>query len=73
MIEVFSTESSNRITGMSYDTDKKELKVDYKRGGTYLYREVPEEVFMALKTAPSIGKAINSLLIKGGYSYNKLN
>ena len=71
MVLTHSTEGSSRITGMAYDTDKKELKIDFKRGGTYIYKEVPQEIFEAIKTSPSIGKAINALIVAGGYSFTK--
>lgn len=71
-IETFATDGSSRITGMAYDSALKTLKIDYKRGGSYLYEEVPEEIFNALKTSPSIGKAIDSLVKAGGYSYHKI-
>jgi len=67
----YSTENSSRITGMTYDTETNELKIDFKRGGTYIYKQVPKEVFDTLKTSPSVGKAINTLIIGGGYEYKK--
>ena len=62
-ILTFATESSYRITGMTYDTEKQELKVTFKRGGEYLYFDVSEEIFNALKTAKSVGKAFNDIIV----------
>ena len=73
MILTFATDKSSRITGMSYDTEKQELKIDFKRGGYYIYYEVSEEIFNALKTAPSIGKAFDSLVRSGGHRFEKMN
>ncbi|RLC98572.1 MAG: hypothetical protein DRI46_11095 [Chloroflexi bacterium] len=71
-IEVFSTEGSTRVTGITYDTVLLKLTVQFKRGGSYVYEEVPLEVFNALKTSPSIGKAINGILKTGDFKYYKL-
>jgi len=72
-ILTFSTEKSSRINGMTYDTDKQELKVTFKRGGEYVYFDVSEEIYNALKTAPSIGKAFNDLVVNAGVIYQKLS
>lgn len=68
----FATEKSSRVMGMSYDTEKQELKVTFKRGGVYLYYEVSEEIFNALKTAPSLGKAFESLVKRAGHKFDRL-
>ena len=68
-----STENSSRITGMTYDTVEQELKIDFKRGGSYKYYEVSLEIFNTLKTAPSIGKVFNDLIIHGGFRYEQVS
>ena len=68
----FSNEKSSRIVGMSYDTNTQELKIEFKRGGTYSYEEVPQEIFEALKVAPSIGQAFNDLVKGGGFLFHKI-
>jgi len=71
-ILTFGTEGSSRITGMAYDTDDNTLKVDFKRGGSYEYYEVSIEIYNAIKTAPSIGKAFDALIKNAGFKYKKV-
>ena len=48
----------------SVDWDAKTLEVDFHRGATYRYSEVPEEVFNQLINAQSVGKYFNGNIAK---------
>ena len=48
-------ESSN-VDRMGYDPDARELVVEFKNGGRYVYFEVPPAVYGALEQAPSVGR-----------------
>ena len=69
-IKSFFTEKSTRISSVSWDSETQDLKVQFKRGGTYIYKAVPEALYDLLAVAPSVGKAINANLL-GKYSYIK--
>lgn len=64
----FLAKSSTRVNSISYQPETRELFVEFKRGGTYKYLEVPEEVYIALANTESIGKTLNSSVI-GKYQF----
>jgi hypothetical protein len=41
------------------------MRVKFKNGGTYEYQGVTPEQFVAMKSAESVGKHLNSMGIKG--------
>ena len=47
---------SSAIVAATYDTDGKELELDFVRGASYTYQNVPEDVYEALIQAPSAGQ-----------------
>ena len=59
-------DSSNVLYSVCYDTnnDKKILKVVFKQGRTYIYKDVDVKDYVLFKTAESTGKAINDFIIK---------
>ena len=69
MPEMTFVDSSN-IEAIGYDDDSRELHVRFLTGETYLYSEVPREVFDAMLDAPSKGSFLNRQ-IKGVYQYSK--
>jgi hypothetical protein len=60
MIEV----ESSTIKKIGYSYPDKKLIVEFKSGGIYHYKEVPEEIFEELKTCESIGKFLNENIKK---------
>ncbi len=62
------TPESTNIARFDYDTDSSVLIVEFLRGGTYNYYDVPEVVFEQMKSAPSKGKFL-AQSIKGVYRY----
>ena len=69
------TVDSSTISAIEYyDKIKKELVIEFKGGSQYLYKEVPEETFEAMKKAESKGiyfhanikNKFETVKIKGG-------
>jgi len=67
----FLATNSSRIHSVSYEGNLQELTVEFSRGGTYKYFGVPEDVYIMLVNAESVGKTLNSM-VKGKYEYQKL-
>lgn len=65
------TVNSTRIEQFEYEDSTQELIVVFKRGGTYKYREVPQETFHGLITTQSPGKAFETS-IKGKFGFEKM-
>lgn len=59
-------DSSNVIFSKCYDNNQttKTLKVVFKNGRTYVYKDVNAGDYICFKTSPSNGKAINDFIIK---------
>lgn len=59
-------DSSNIMFSKCYDNAQllKTLKVVFKDGRTYLYKDVNANDYIAFKTAPSNGSALNTYIIK---------
>ena len=64
MIEVISS----NVVAVGYENNQ--LFVDYK-SGSYVYDNVPEEIFAGLLAAESKGKYMHAK-VKGRYNYYKL-
>ncbi len=65
-----SPESSN-ITRFGYDQDHQILAVEFNRGGTYNYFDVPEHVFEQMRMASSKGQFL-AQSVKGVYRYARI-
>lgn len=70
-MELLSVNSSN-IAGIGYDRTNGVLIVDFNKGGTYAYDNVPEEVYVGLLNAPSAGE-YHALNIKNSYPYRRID
>lgn len=59
-------DSSNVVFSKCYDTndEMKTLKVVFKNGRTYVYKNVSVNDYLLFKTSPSNGSAINEYIIK---------
>ena len=68
-----SVESSS-LTRLRYSVDTMELLVEFKGGVQYLYQNIPDDLFLGLMTADSIGgefhRSIKSL--PQTYPYEKI-
>lgn len=60
------TPTSTNIARLKYDEQTAELHVEFRSGKTYVYAEVPYDIWNAFISAPSAGKFFNST-IKGVY------
>jgi len=69
-MEMTSVISSN-VAAVGYDEGSSTLQVEFHNGGVYQYFDVPEDVFTALRDAPSVGQYLNAD-IKGRYRYSKV-
>lgn len=70
MIEMIPVDSSN-IESIGWDEVDEELFITFNSGSTYVYSEVPKEVFDSMMNAESKGKFFHAN-IKGKYSYDKV-
>lgn len=59
-------DSSNVLYSVCYDTnaDKKALKVVFKQGRTYLYKDVDVNDYLLFRNAESHGKSVNEFIVK---------
>jgi len=63
---------SSNIKAVGYNELKMKLRVEFKSGGTYEYKDVPRKVWMDFIESKSLGKYFFSH-IKGKYSYEKIS
>jgi len=69
MVDMIYVDSSN-IEAIGYDPNAQELHVQFLSGITYVYYNVPENVYEEIMDAPSKGSYFNRI-IKGVYEYAK--
>ena len=62
---------SSVVAGIMYDKLSHTLRVTYASGMIYDYKNVPAEIYTALKTAFSKGTFLNKY-IKGRYEFEKV-
>jgi hypothetical protein len=62
---------SSVVANMSYDADTSTLRIIFVSGTIYDYKNVPEEVYHAMKTSGSKGTYLNQH-IKGNYEFEKV-
>ena len=63
---------SSVVAAIKYDAPSSTLRVIYTSGLVYDYKNVPEEVFTAMKTSFSKGAFLNQH-IKGKYEFEKIS
>ena len=61
---------SSQVAAIGYDPATKTMAVEFKHGGTYHYKDVPQEVFSGVATAETVGSALHQS-IKGRYEFEK--
>lgn len=69
MLNMQNVESST-IAKIGHDPLHKELHVDFKSGGSYVYHDVPASEYHALISAPSIGRHF-AANVKNNYRFNR--
>lgn len=63
---------STVIKSFNYDAATSALTITFLSGNIYLYEEVPETVYLRLKSADSKGRFFNRS-IKNKYAFRQLN
>ena len=63
---------SSVVAAMSYDRASLVLTIRFVSGLVYKYKDVPEEVFNAMKASSAKGIFLNQQ-IKGKYSFEKID
>ncbi|MGV3601594.1 MAG: KTSC domain-containing protein [Dyadobacter fermentans] len=63
---------STVVEKMIYNEDKQTLRIVYVSGMVYDYKNVPWEVYQAMKTSGSKGTFLNKH-IKGNFEFEKVN
>lgn len=58
MFEMVSVNSSN-VDAIGYDEENKELKVNFVKGSSYVYMNVPKEVYEDFVESTSKGRFFN--------------
>jgi len=66
-----TTMPSTVVKFVEYDPGSMEMKVGYVSGVCYIYKNVPEDVYLQLKTSRVKGIFLNKN-IKGNYEYEKM-
>lgn len=69
-MEIHSVQSS-LLSSFGYDEEEHKLQVTFNKGGTYVYSDVPEDVYESMKEADSVGKYFLAH-IKDRYDFEKL-
>ncbi|MFA7061265.1 MAG: KTSC domain-containing protein [Pedobacter sp.] len=69
-MKMIPVDSSN-VEAVGYDEKSSTLQVEFKNGGMYQYFDVPEDVFIGLRDASSVGGYLVAR-IKGTYRYSKV-
>jgi len=67
MVEI----NSSNLKEASYDTEGKDLTITFMNESIYLYKDVPWDVFVKMRTAESQGKFFNANIAKK-YQYQKI-
>lgn len=70
-MEMTPVDSTN-LASIGYENETATLRIDFLKGGTYDYYEVPLEIYEGLMTAGSKGEYHNLYIKKGGYSYARV-
>jgi hypothetical protein len=69
MIDIYVKDSSS-VRSASYFVNDREMLVEFQTYSTYLYKDVPKEVFMELLNSEEFGKDFNR--IKKDYDFVKI-
>jgi hypothetical protein len=71
MIQMIPSPESSNVESFGYDEGTQTLVVEFKKGGSYQYFDVPAQVFDAMKAAPSKGQFL-AQSVKGTYRYARM-
>ncbi|MDQ6761849.1 MAG: KTSC domain-containing protein [Bacteroidota bacterium] len=62
---------SSVVSGIKYDIESATLRITFVSGMIYDYKDVPEDVYIAMETSGSKGTYLNKH-IKGNYDFEKI-
>lgn len=62
---------STSIAAIGYDEDSQTLQVEFVRGASYQYFDVPLQIFEGMRDAPSVGQYLNQQ-VRGVYRYSRV-
>jgi hypothetical protein len=62
---------STVIAGINYDPSTAVLRINFVSGMIYDYKDVPENVYLEMKSSGSKGEYLNKH-IKGNYTFTKV-
>jgi lysyl-tRNA synthetase class 2 len=62
--------ASVAVRSFDYDKETHKLRVEFSNGGVYQYHDIPEEVYKAMKDAPSVGQYFNAQ-IREKYGFDR--
>jgi len=63
--------TSSNLASVGYDPPNRTLRIEFRNGGVYEYRDVPETEYQGLMSASSKG-SYHHQNIKDHYSYTKI-
>lgn len=63
--------NSSNLNAIDYNIESQTLTIEFHNGRTYIYYNVPQQVFEELRNAPSKGK-YHHQYIKNNYQYKRI-
>lgn len=70
-MEMIDTSRSSSVASVGYDPETNEMQVQFKGGGVYLYKKVPQHIYENMINASSVGKYFH-LNVKNFYDFVKI-
>ena len=68
--------SSSNVRSLRYDPERELMEVRFNHGGTYYYRDVPEDVFedvLICVDDGSVGRTLHRRVKEPGYEYERVD
>lgn len=69
--KIYNEITSSNIKTTEYDTESKDLLVEFNNGMKYLYEQVPHQLYTQFRMSESQGKFFNSKIAKT-FKYKKM-
>ena len=69
--KIYNEIASSNIKITEYDTESKDLLVEFNNGMKYLYEQVPHQLYTQFRMSESQGKFFNSKIAKT-FKYKKM-
>ena len=64
--------TSSNLKSSEYNTETKELIVEFKKGGKYSYEKVPQQIFTKMRMAESQGSYFSKNIARS-YKFKKIS